>query len=103
MVVRKKMAAALLMSVGILTACQPASGITQIGINQFMAHPALDASRQGFLDGLKEKGYEEGKNIEVEYQNAQGEQPTALAIAQNFAASSKDLIFALATPSAQAS
>lgn len=87
---------------GTTTAATTAAKKTKIGINQFMVHVALDAARQGFMDALKEKGYEEGKNIEVEYQNAQGEQPTALAISQAFVNSKKDLIFAIATPSAQA-
>lgn len=68
-----------------------------------MVHVALDASRQGFIDALKEAGYEDGKNIAIEYKNAQGEQPTALAISQDFVNSNKELIFAIATPSAQAS
>lgn len=104
MVAKKIMAAALLTAALGMSACQKAQDdVTQIGINQFIVHEALDASRQGFLDGLKEQGYEEGKNIDVDYQNAQGEQPTALAIAQDFKNSNKDLIFAVATPSAQAS
>ena len=61
--------------------CQEKKELTQIGINQFVVHEALDASRQGFLDVLKENGYVEGEDIEIDYKNAQGEQPTALAIA----------------------
>ena len=33
-----------------------------IGINQLVQHDALDASREGFVEGLKESGFEEGKN-----------------------------------------
>ena len=29
-----------------------------IGINQLVQHDALDASREGFIEGLKEKGFE---------------------------------------------
>ncbi len=104
MVAKRIIAGALLLSALGMAGCQTKTdGVTRIGVNQFMVHEALDASRQGFLDGLKEKGYEEGKNIEIEYQNAQGEQPTALAISQDFVNSKKDLIFAIATSSAQAS
>lgn len=104
MVAKKILAAVLLAATVGLAGCQskPADVVT-IGINQFMVHVALDASRQGFLDALQEAGYEDGKNMKVEYKNAQGEQPTALAISQDFVNSKKDLIFAIATTSAQAS
>ena len=45
--------------------CQEKKELTQIGINQFVVHEALDASRQGFLDVLKENGYVEGEDIEI--------------------------------------
>ncbi|WP_286675216.1 ABC transporter substrate binding protein, partial [Clostridium sp. CMCC3677] len=53
-------------------------------------------------DGLKELGYEEGKNIKVEQQNAQGEIANAQTVATQFANDKKDLIFAIATPAVQA-
>ena len=31
--------------------------IYKIGINQIVQHSALDSAREGFIDGLKEKGY----------------------------------------------
>ncbi|MDV4152747.1 ABC transporter substrate-binding protein [Clostridium sp. AL.422] len=73
-----------------------------IGISQLVQHPALDSAREGFIEGLKEKGYEEGKNITFDYQNAQGDNPTSQTIAQKFASDKKDLILAIATTSAQA-
>jgi len=103
MVVKKLMVvAAVLLALGV-AGCESKEDVVSIGINQFVVHEALDASRQGFLDVLKENGYIEGENIEIDYKNAQGEQPTALTIAQDFSNSKKDLIFAIATPSAQAS
>lgn len=95
-------AAAVIIALG-ATGCESKKDVISIGINQFVVHEALDASRQGFLDVLKENGYIEGENIEIDYKNAQGEQPTALSIAQDFTARKKDMIFAIATPSAQAS
>ena len=76
--------------------------VYKIGITQLVQHPALDSAREGFIEGLKEKGYEEGKNIEIDYQNAQGDNPTAQTIAQKFTSDKKDLILAIATTSAQA-
>jgi putative tryptophan/tyrosine transport system substrate-binding protein len=73
-----------------------------IGISQYVQHPALDSAREGFIEGLKEKGYEEGKNINIDYQNSQGDNQTSQTIAQKFASENKDLILAIATTSAQA-
>lgn len=85
-------------------ASQTSSGEKEvkIGIIQIVEHQALDSARQGFLEALKENGYEEGKNLKVDYQNAQGDQSTLNSIATKFASSKPDLILAIATPSAQA-
>ena len=74
----------------------------KIGIVQIVEHPALDSAREGFLDTLKKNGYEEGKNLKVDYQNAQGDQSVLQSIAQKFASNKLDLVLAIATPSAQA-
>ena len=71
--------------------------VFKIGISQFAEHPALDDARRGFEDGLKELGV----NVEIDYQNAQGDIPTSLSIAQKFAKDKVDLIYAIATPAAQ--
>ncbi|NLA07669.1 MAG: ABC transporter substrate-binding protein, partial [Firmicutes bacterium] len=55
--------------------------VTKIGIMQIVEHPALDASRNGFIQRLAELGYEEGENVEFIIQNAQGD----MAIAQSIA------------------
>ena len=73
----------------------------KIGISQFVEHPALDGARQGFIDGLKEAGFEEGKNIEFIFENAQADFPTTQTIANNLVREKVDLILAIATPSAQ--
>lgn len=74
----------------------------KIGIIQIVEHPALDSAREGFLETLKEKGYEEGKNLTVDYQNAQGDQSILQSITQKFSSAKLDLVLAIATPSAQA-
>lgn len=74
----------------------------QVGIIQIVEHPALDAAREGFLETLKKNGYEEGKNLVVNYQNAQGDANNLQPIAQKLASEKPDLILAIATPSAQA-
>ena len=74
-----------------------------IGVNQLVQHDALDASREGFIEGLKEKGFEEGKNLKIDYQNAQGDMAIAKTISDQFVTSKVDMIFAIATSSLQAS
>ena len=71
-----------------------------IGISQFAEHGSLDNCREGFLEGLKEAGYEEGKNLTIEYQNAQADTGNAATIADSFVNKKVDLICAIATPSA---
>ncbi len=56
----------------------------RIGYTQIVDHPALNATRQGFLDGLKAAGFVEGSNLVFEYQNAQGDVGTARNIADKF-------------------
>lgn len=76
--------------------------VVKIGITQIAEHPALDSAREGFIEALKSKGFEEGKNLKIDYQNAQGEIATAQTIAQGFVSKKEDLILAVATDSAQA-
>lgn len=74
--------------------------VFRIGISQFITHQSLDATREGFVDELAKQGYVEGENIEIDLQNAQGEQRNLKTISQQLAESS-DVVLAIATPSAQ--
>ena len=74
--------------------------VFRIGISQFITHQSLDATREGFVDELARQGYVEGKNIEIDLQNAQGEQRNLKTISQQLAESS-DVVLAISTPSAQ--
>lgn len=74
--------------------------VFRIGISQFITHQSLDSTREGFVDELAKQGYVEGKNIEIDLQNAQGEQRNLKTISQQLAESS-DVVLAIATPSAQ--
>ncbi len=78
------------------------SQMLKVGILQLVEHPALDASYKGFVEGLAEKGLADGKNIVIDYQNAQGEQVNCNTIATKFVNARYDLILAIATPAAQA-
>ncbi len=72
-----------------------------VGIIQLVEHPALDAANKGFVDGLKHKGFEEGKNLKLDKQNAQADQSNLQTIAQRFVNNKVDLVCAIATPAAQ--
>lgn len=74
----------------------------KIAISQYVEHPALDATREGFLAALKDAGLVEGENLKVDFQNAQADATNNLSIAQKVASENNDLILAIATPSAQA-
>lgn len=74
----------------------------KIGIVQLVEHPALDKNREGFLAGLAEMGIVAGEKYDIDFQNAQGEQANCVTIAQKFVNDNCDLIFAIATPAAQA-
>jgi putative ABC transport system substrate-binding protein len=86
-----------------LTACSKTSDkVVKIGISQLVQHPALDSACECFIEALKEAGYEDGKNIKIDMQNAQGDVTNAQTIARKFADEKVDMILAIATPAAQA-
>ena len=72
----------------------------KIGISQYITHKSLDATRKGFVEELAKQGYVDGEEIEIDYQNAQGEQRNLKNISNQLSQES-DLVFAIATPSAQ--
>lgn len=81
---------------------KPEQKTYKVAISQIVEHPSLDATRQGFLAALKDAGITEGTNLKVDFNNAQGDQTNNLSIAQKLASADNDLVYAIATPSAQA-
>jgi putative ABC transport system substrate-binding protein len=76
--------------------------VFKIGIIQLVEHPALDSNCKGFIDGLAEAGLVDGKTISIDMHNAQGDQGNCVTIANKLVNDKDDLIFAIATPAAQA-
>ncbi|WP_420791509.1 ABC transporter substrate binding protein [Enterovibrio qingdaonensis] len=74
----------------------------KVAVSQIVEHPALDATRQGLLDGLKKLGYVEGENLDFSYQTAQGNPAIAVQIARQYVGERPDVLVGIATPSAQA-
>lgn len=79
----------------------PASGeAKKIGIVQIVEHTSLNQIRESFMAEMTALGYGEDKAV-IEYANASGDQSNLNSICQKFAGDRKDLIIAIATPSAQ--
>lgn len=70
----------------------------KIGVIQLVQHPALDKTNEGFVAALKDAGL----NCNFDQQNAAGDQSACQTIAETLVNSDNDLIFAIATPAAQA-
>jgi putative ABC transport system substrate-binding protein len=88
---------------------QPAPGRTpqpgrvyKVAYSQIVDHPALNETRRGFLDGLKQAGFVEGQNLTFLYQNAQGDVGNARNIAEKFLADGVDVLTPCTTPNVQA-
>lgn len=77
-------------------------GKIKIGVIQIVQHPSLNTIRDSFTTRMEELGYIDGQNCVIEYQDAQNEPTTANSIIQNFKGDGKDIIVAIATPTAQA-
>lgn len=99
---RKAIATAVLVGAALLSSHSIMAKTAKVAVSQIVEHPALDAARQGLLDGLKEKGYEEGKNLEFDFKTAQGNPAIAVQIARQFVGENPDVLVGIATPTAQA-
>ncbi|MGX7262477.1 tryptophan ABC transporter substrate-binding protein [Enterococcus crotali] len=74
-----------------------------VGVLQFVSHPALDKIYKGIQAGLKEKGYEDGKNMTIAFQNGQADQSKLATMSQQLVQEKKaDVLIGIATPAAQA-
>jgi len=74
----------------------------KVAISTIVEVPALTDTKKGILEGLAEKGYVEGKNFTLDYQNANGNMPTQQQIAKKFIGSNPDIIIPITTPTSQA-
>ena len=72
----------------------------KIGIIQFVEHPALDLATEGFISVLLDSEF--SNNIDFIVKNGQGDMATTQLIANSFVSDGVDIIYAVATPAAQA-
>lgn len=94
--------AVLSCALAMLPFAAPAAEKVTVAVSQIVEHPALDACRNGLLDGLKDAGYVEGENLVFEFKTAQGNPATAAQIAKQFVGDNPDVLVGIATPTAQA-
>ena len=99
---RKFIATAVLAGATLLSSPTLLAKTVTVAVSQIVEHPALDATRQGLLDGLKAKGYVDGQNLKFEYKTAQGNPAIAVQIAREFVGEKPDVLVGIATPTAQA-
>ena len=97
---RKAAAAGIagVLAVGVLAGCGNSSGMgsngkMKIGVVQIVQHPALDESNRGFVDALAARGLKD--KIEIDQQNAQGDQSNLRSIANRFVSGNYNLICAI--------
>lgn len=87
-----------LLNIFFLVACKNNSNAKKVGILQFVSHESIDKIVNGIQDGLKEINMD----LDVDLKNANGDNLTALNIAQKFVSDEYDLIIAVTTGGAQA-
>lgn len=96
------LAVATLAACGKTTSAKTEQKTVKIGILQLINQSALDDARKGFKAELAKEGYKEGKNLKLDYVNAQGDQANLSTMSQRLVKDKNDLNLAIATPAAQA-
>ena len=93
----KKVLYLLVVAILFISCNSQKKGIT-IGICQISNDQVLDVARENVIKALKDAGYEEGKNISIDYKNAQGEISNIFLILKEFKSKNVDLIITNGTP-----
>jgi len=73
-----------------------------IAILQHSSNPMMDEIRQGVLDGLHAKGYDDGRNLAITTYNAEGDLPTGNMMAQKITGGDYRLAVSISTVMLQA-
>jgi len=84
---------------------EPASSsqkTARLAVLQHASQSILDQGREGMMAGLAERGWMQGKNLEVKRYNAEGDMPVGQAIAKEMANGGHDILLTISTPSLQA-
>lgn len=78
------------------------SKVMRIAMLQHASQAILEQGREGMVAGLKEKGWVEGKNLEIKRFNAEGDNAVSQTIAKEMAGGGYDLLMTISTVSLQA-
>lgn len=84
---------------GISMSVSLAQPVFVIGESKIASHAALDADQGGFVAGLADSGFVEGKNLTIIRADAQGSREAAINIAKDFLERKVDLLHTISTPS----
>ncbi|HQU08799.1 MAG: hypothetical protein B7X06_01065 [Verrucomicrobia bacterium 21-51-4] len=75
--------------------------VKTVCISQVVEHPALNQTRQGILEAMRQAGYIEGQTLDLYYESAQANPVLAQQIAAKFIAIKPDVAVGIGTLSAQ--
>lgn len=93
---------AALIFVGAITTSADADTVKKVDIITMVDTPQLIEVKDGVLQGLKDHGYIDGKNMKVDFKSAQGNFGTAQQIVRQFIGDAPDVIVTITTPTSQA-
>ena len=102
MVRTTKLSALIIASALAMAGTAQAQSPKKVSISTIVEVPALVETKEGILQALAARGFTEGKNLVIDYQNANGAMPTQQQIAKKFVGDAPDVIVAITTPTAQA-
>lgn len=72
-----------------------------IAVFKMASRLVLDQAEKGIIEGLKEKGFANGKNCTIKSFSAEGDMPTANMIARNIVSTGYDMVITASTPALQ--
>ncbi|URZ86510.1 tryptophan ABC transporter substrate-binding protein [Floricoccus penangensis] len=70
----------------------------QVGVLQFVTHPALDEIYKGVQDGLSDEGF---KDVKINFLNGEADQSKLQTMSKELVSQKNDVLVGIATPSAQ--
>ena len=73
-----------------------------VAVLQYASRPIMDDTVEGMIKGLKDRGYENGRNMTLSLFNAENDIPTSAVIAKELTGGKYDLVLTASTPCMQA-
>jgi ABC-type uncharacterized transport system substrate-binding protein len=84
---------------GAAAPAQPAAGrMYKVGIVYFAPEPGVEECMRGLVDGFRDAGFVEGRNLDIRKSHAQAEIANIPQLLQNYDAQGLDLIIPMSTP-----